>query len=135
MAYFATTEDLPFARAQWNPRNRNWNDPHPVDPPIKPPKAPRGTPPTRRRRQRGCKDGDKRVKVLVYGYERILCVGWEMGREPSAYAHLHDQLRGIKKPRRIPAAVLNDRRTTRRTARGYFKGKARGYVRENIEDN
>jgi hypothetical protein len=134
MAFFATTEDLPFARAQWNPRNRNRNTPKDVNPPIQPPKAPKTVP---SRTSKGCPSGQKYVKRLVYGFERMVCTVSGPGI-PYAYRSLidtNDQLRGIKKPRRIPNAVLRDRKPTRRTKRGYHQAKSSSYVRENIEDN
>jgi len=135
MAFFATTEDLPFARAQWNPRNRNHTTPKEVNPPVRPPKAPKTVP---SRTARGCRS-QKYVKRLVYGFERMVCVISSVPpRVPYGYQGLidtSDQLRGRRKPRRIPNAVLRDRKPTRHTRKGYHKAKSRSYVRENIEDN
>ena len=137
MAFFATIEDLPSAKAsQWEPRQRRRPQPRERRPPVRPPRKPRTIPP-RTPSRRGCQDGQKRVKRLVYGFERIVCVGGS-GKIPYAYRSLidtNDQLRGRRKPVRTPPAIREDRKPTRRTTRGYLKGRYRFKIDENPWNN
>jgi hypothetical protein len=130
MAFFATLEDLPRARAQWSPGNvgdPNSGDPKPnVPKPVPPRVIPPRTPP-----QHHCTDGHKRVLMTKYGRGYWTCVG----PIPYAYRSLintRDQIRGRRKPGRTPRAVQEDRTPTRRTTRGYLKGKYRYYFNEDV---
>jgi hypothetical protein len=134
MAFFATIEDLPYAKAQWSPRHRGRVNPRERRPPVRPPRKP-NTIPSKTPSQHFCTDGHTRVLVRTsYGRSAYTC----QGPIPYAYRSLintSDQIRGRRKPIRVSSAVQKDRKPTRRTTRGYLPGKYRYYVNENIEDN
>jgi len=109
MAFFATAEDIPLARASWGPKERDVVNPKPPKPPVKPPKKPRGK-------------GKPPKWVLGSSYHRSVreaAVKTPSVRKPKAVRpvswgtrHIEstdDQVRGRKKPRRIPPAVVEDR--------------------------
>lgn len=135
MAFFATIEDLPAPRNNWSPRQRGRRRPWHTKPPVRPPKKPR-TVPNRAMPKPGCQDGQKRVKRLVYGFERMVCA--TDSQIPYAYRSLidtNDQLRGRRKPLRVPDHTVTDRKPTRRSTTGYLNALARYYVNENPRDN
>jgi hypothetical protein len=132
MAFFATIEDLPSAKAQWAPRHRGRPRPYPPRNrrPVPPPRKPR-TIPRRQGRPHHCTDGHKRILVTAYGNRKAWTCA---GPIPYAYRSLintSDQIRGRKKPVRVPPAIQEDRKPTRRTTRGYLKGRYKYIVDEN----
>ncbi len=106
MAFFATTEDMPMSRAAWEPRRRNIVNPKPPKPPIRRPRKPRG---------RGASVpypwilgvvSESRVRTpVIRKPRRVKPISWvTRGRESA-----NDQIRGRRKPRRIPPAVVVDK--------------------------
>jgi hypothetical protein len=129
MAFFASLDHLPAARASWRTKK-----PKPPVPPVPPPKPP---PPKKPTSGHHCTDGYERVKVYQFG----IFMGWTCDKIKNPAVNqrvdlLNTQVTGRIKPLIKPHILYADK-TQLNTSnfKSLISTATTDYVEENVEDN